>query len=146
MEDTIKSMQEQIESLTQQLRNQRVCNSAAAAVDEAVRFTQIPDTRKYLPEFAGNTNTITTWIDTVERTLAICNGSEDSVVYQMWLGHVRNRIVHKANKVLLNKNCPLNWTLIKESLLEHFLERRDLGSLTYDISKLKQNNLSLSDF
>lgn len=142
MEKTVENLQAQINDLARRLAERQIVEQ----VDAAVKYTQLPDTLKYLPEFTGDKNTLTTWIDTVERTLILCQESEGSAVYQMWLGHVRNRVVGKANKALLTKNCPLNWTTMKQILNKHFSSKRILSNIVSDILVLKQNSLSLKNY
>lgn len=142
MENTIANLQAQINDLVRRLETKQ----AIEHVDAAVKYTQLPDTLKYLPEFSGDKNTLSTWIDTVERTMNLCHEAEGSAVYQMWLGHVRNRVVGKANKVLLTKNCTLNWALMKQILSENFSAHRNLSNIISDVLMLKQNNLSLKSY
>lgn len=115
-------------------------------VDDAVALSRIPDTIKLIPAYSGDTKDLESWISTVENVLALYVELANTPTYQVWILTVRNKLVGKASDALNNSHTPLDWNSIKETLISHFGDRRDLSTLTQKIPYISQNNKTIDEF
>jgi hypothetical protein len=116
-------------------------------LERIVRASAIPDTIKCIPVFKGETFLeLNPWLETVESTLALYGNLQDNAIYPIWMRHIRTKIQGPANEALVNSHTPLIWASIRQSLIDHFGDRRDLSTLTQKIPYLKQANKTIKDF
>lgn len=59
---------------------------------------------------------------------------------------IRNKITGAADAALESYNTPLNWESISRCLALHYADKRDLGTLEYQMTTLIQGNSSVQDF
>jgi hypothetical protein len=101
---------------------------------------KIPDIVKSLREFSGDPSEYGSWKKSVERILVIYNSLKNSTKYYAILNVIRNKIVGNADIALESYNTPLNWEKISKCLNLHYADKRDLGTLEYQMTTLIQRN------
>lgn len=107
---------------------------------------KIPDVVKSLREFSGQQGEFGSWRKSVERILKIYNPLIGTSKFYGILTVIRNKIVGHADVVLESYNTPLNWEKISQCLQLHYADKRDLGTLEYQMTTLIQGNSSIQDF
>lgn len=118
----------------------------AEQLENAINGSRIPDTIKLLPNYAGDPKGLVPWLETVQETLNLYQHMAQNPIYPVWLRHVRGKILDRANDALVNAHVPLEWNLIKATLISYFGDRRDLSTLTQKIYSLKQGIKGIDDF
>lgn len=142
MQNLVLEMQSR-DALIANLQNQARPNSE---IDRCLKDSQIPDTIKQLPTYNGDAKLLATWIDSVDRVLALYVNVRHTESYNIWLSQIRNKITDRANEALLKNHTPLVWENIKETLKSYFGDKRDLSTLTGKIPYLRQKNRTLDDY
>lgn len=121
--------------------------STAVVVQNSPR---IPDLIKMVPEFNGNSRNLPRWLESVEEKLAeskrFLPQNEINRVLPVWLGVIRDKITEKANDALSASHTPLDWNLMKTTLIEYFGDRTDLSTLISRLTTLKQGSQSVTEF
>lgn len=62
------------------------------------------------------------------------------------MGFVRARVIGAANETLVNRAIPNVLERIRETLIDHFADRRDLSTLTQQFPYLKQSHKTVEVF
>lgn len=121
--------------------------STAVVVQNSPR---IPDLIKMVPEFNGNSRNLPRWLESVEEKLVeskrFLPRNEINQVLPVWLGIIRDKITEKANDALSASHTPLDWELMKTTLIEYFGDRTDLSTLVSRLTSLKQGSQSVTEF
>lgn len=107
---------------------------------------KIPDVVKSLREFSGNPGEYGSWKKSVERILKIYDSIKGTPKYYGILSVIRNKITGNADTALESYNTPLNWEKISRCLTLHYADKRDLGTLEYQMTTLIQRNSSIPEF
>ena len=107
---------------------------------------KIPDVVKSLREFSGQPNEYGSCKKSVERILKIYDHIKGSTKYYGILSVIRNKITGSADIALESYNTPLNWYKISKCLNLHYADKRDLGTLEYQMTTLVQKNYTISEF
>lgn len=107
---------------------------------------KIPDVVRSLREFSGQPGEFSSWRKSVDRILKIYEHLRGSAKYYGIINVIRNKIVGHADHVLESYNIPLNWENISRCLTLHYADKRDLGTLEYQLTSLVQGNSSVQDF
>lgn len=107
---------------------------------------KIPDVVKSLRDFSGEPGQFASWKKSVDRILKIYEPLRGSTKYYGILSVIRNKIVGCANIALESYNTPLNWPRISKCLTMHYADRRDVGTLEYQLTTLVQNSSSITEF
>lgn len=113
-------------------------------VTQAINASRIPDTIKLLPTYDGEPKLLKTWIDSVESILNLYRPLRGNPIFNVWLLHIKHKLIGKASDALTR--TPLVWNDIKQTLIEHFGDQRDLTTLSQNIPFLKQNEKSITEF
>lgn len=111
-----------------------------------VDLDKIPDIVKCLRDFSGNPTEFGSWKKSVERVLKIYDSLKGTPKYFGILNVVRNKITGNADIALESYNTPLNWECIIKCLTTHYADKRDLGTLEYQMASMTQGNSSVQDF
>lgn len=114
--------------------------------DNIDELDKIPDIVRCLRDFKGDPSEYTAWRKSVDRIFELYDHLKGTAKYFGILSIVRNKIVGQANIALESYNTPLNWTAIKQCLNTHYADRRDIGTLEYQLTTLIQGNKSIEDF
>lgn len=64
----------------------------------------------------------------------------------LWNSIIRDKILDKANDVLVQNHTPSVWADIKKTLENHFRDKRNLGTLVTKISYLRQKSKTIDEF
>lgn len=120
-------------------------------IDEQYRtnltdLDKVPDIVRCLREFSGNNAEFSSWKKSVERILSIYESTKGTPRYFAILSVIRNKIVGVADAALESYNTPLNWESISRCLALHYADKRDLGTLEYQMTTLIQGNNTVQDF
>lgn len=114
--------------------------------DNLTELDKVPDVVRCLREFSGNNSEFSSWKKSVERVLNLYESSRGTPKYFSILNVIRNKITGAADAALESYNTPLNWESISRCLALHYADKRDLGTLEYQMTTLVQNNNSVQDF
>lgn len=120
-------------------------------IDEQYRanltdLDKVPDIVRCLREFSGDNAEFSSWKKSVERVLSIYESTKGTPRYFAILNIIRNKIVGAADAALESYNTPLNWESISRCLALHYADKRDLGTLEYQMTTLIQGNNTVQDF
>lgn len=107
---------------------------------------KVPDVVKSLREFSGQPGEFSSWKKSVERILKIYENQKGTAKYYGILNVIRNKIVGQADIALESYSTPLNWERISRCLTLHYADKRDLGTLEYQMTCLIQGNGSIQGF
>lgn len=107
---------------------------------------RIPDVVKSLRTFSGEPGEFSSWRKSVDRILHIYDHLRGTPKYYGILSVIRNKIVGNADIALESYNTPLNWTKISKCLNLHYADKRDLGTLEYQMTTLVQGANTVSQF
>lgn len=104
-----------------------------------------PDFIKHIPEFDGNPNDLTDFIESVEEAILVINVAPEQV-RPFWFRAIKSKIVGNAKSVLRLYGNLLEWNEIRTYLISHFSDRRDERTLFAQLVLLKQNNNNIDTF
>lgn len=107
---------------------------------------KIPDVVRCLREFSGAPGEFSSWRKSVDRILKIYEPLRGSPKYYGILNVIRNKIVGNADIALESYNTVLDWKAISKCLTMHYGDKRDLGTLEYQMNSLVQGNQSVQEF
>lgn len=107
---------------------------------------KVPDVVRSLREFSGNASEFSSWKKSVERIIKIYEPSKGTPKFFGILNVIRNKIVGKADIALESYNTPLDWTAISRCLTTHYADKRDIGTLEYQMTCLIQGKSSINEF
>lgn len=107
---------------------------------------KVPDVVRSLREFSGTPGEFSSWRKSVERILNIYDQCKGTPKYFGILNTIRNKIVGNADAILESYNTPLNWECISKCLTLHYADRRDLGTLEYQMTTLVQGNNTVENY
>jgi len=107
---------------------------------------KIPDIVKSLREFSGQPGQFSSWKKSVDRILKAYEHLKGTPKYYGIINVIRNKITGEADMALESYNTPLNWKSIARCLTLHYADKRDLGTLEYQMTTLVQKNESIPDF
>lgn len=107
---------------------------------------KVPDVVRCLREFSGNATEFSSWKKSVERVLNLYEAQKGTPKYFGILNVIRNKIVGAADSALESYNTPLSWEAISRCLTLHYADKRDVGTLEYQMTTLIQGNSTVQDF
>lgn len=114
--------------------------------ETASGMDKIPDVVKGLREFSGVAGQFSSWKKSVDRILTIYEDIKGTSKYYGIINIIRNKIIGEADVVLESYNTPLSWDKISKCLTVHYADKRDLGTLEYQMTTLIQRGESISEF
>lgn len=128
-------------------------NTAPGLVDEQINnqeeigdLDKIPDIVKSLKDFAGNPAEFSSWKKSVDRIMQIYSNQRGTAKYFGIIHVIRNKIIGEADTALESYNTPLNWEAISKCLTTHYADKRDIGTLEYQLTSLIQGNKTTVEF
>lgn len=150
-------MSNQISELVNRLVDARLGQRAnpTIEVDQTITLTngnnigeldKIPDVVRSLREFSGEPREFSSWKKSVERIIQIYEPICGTPKYFGILSVIRNKITGQADAALESYNTPLNWKAICKCLTLHYADKRDLGTLEYQMNSLLQGRLTTQEF
>lgn len=102
---------------------------------------KVPDFVKDLREFDGRHTELMNWIADVEEILTLCVSCKISQLLGTLVQRtIRRKIVGEAAEVLNTNNISTDWKEIKEALLLHYGDKRDLFTLDFELSTMRKSN------
>lgn len=101
---------------------------------------------KSFRDFSGNSSEFSSWKKSVERILKLYEPQRGTAKYFGILNVIRNKIVGNACTALESYNTPLNWDVISKCLTMHYADKRDLGTLEYQMTSLVQGHRNINDY
>lgn len=149
-----RDMVRHIADVVNRVLNDRLAARNIIEVDEPVNvgaqgigeLDKIPDVVRSLRDFAGDPGEFGSWKKSVDRILRVYEPIRGSHKYFGILNIIRNKITGQADIVLESYNTPLNWSAISRCLTTHYGDKRDLGTLEYQMSSLTQGNLTIHEY
>lgn len=144
----------QITEVVNRILDDRLTVRNVVEVDEHVsigpqgigELDKIPDVVRSLRDFAGDPGEFGSWKKSVDRILEVYEPIRGSHKYFGILNTIRNKIIGQADIVLESYSTPLNWTAISRCLTTHYGDKRDLGTLEYQMASLTQGNLTIHEY
>lgn len=107
---------------------------------------RVPDVVKCLREFSGKPGEFSSWRKSVDRIFQMYEQISNTPKYFVILHTIRHKIVGEADAALESYRTPLNWSKIKKCLMLHYSDKRDVGTLEYQMSTLVQRGSSVEEF
>lgn len=107
---------------------------------------KIPDIVKSLRDFSGQPGQFGSWKKSVDRILKAYDHLKGTPKYYGILNVIRNKITGDADIALESYNTPLNWEKISKCLTLHYADKRDIGTLEYQMTTLVQKNDTIYEF
>jgi len=107
---------------------------------------KIPDVVKCLREFSGDPAEFSSWKKSVDRLMEAYAGEVGTSRYFGILHSIRSKITGNADTALEAYSVPLNWRAMAKCLTMHYGDKRDLGTLEYQMTMLSQGNLTIEEF
>lgn len=138
----MEEQQRQLQQQQQQQQNQPAIDQVR--IQAALNATKLPDSIKLIPEYAGEKISLLRWINHVESALADLNALNIPIL-QSWQLAIRSKITGEADRALIASGCNHNWNNIKQSLLEHFGDKRNLQTIMAGM-KITMGNKQLSEY
>lgn len=112
---------------------------------------KIPDIVKDLPIFEGSPSEVYVWLNDAESLVSLYKPTAGSTVeqrnrYHMVCKTIRRKIRGEANDALVASNVTLNFELIKRTLETYYGEKRDIGTLDYQLMGSQQRGRPLEKY
>lgn len=114
--------------------------------DNLSGLDKIPDVVRCLREFSGDPGQFNSWKKSVDRVLQIYEPLIGTPKYYGILSVIRSKIVGNADTALESYNTPLNWASMSRCLVMHYADKRDLGTLEYQMASIVQGRNTIQDF
>lgn len=159
--ELIGELQAQIEDLLARLNKQGAMIQAlgdaqpnhgnATCIDRAADASpQIPELIKLTPTFDGTPSALASFIDSVEQKLTVSEAGyseqELATLMPIWVGLIRDKIIGRANEILIENQTPLVWANIKATLKENLGDKREIATLLASVNRLRQGAGSLDEY
>jgi hypothetical protein len=147
--DHINSLTERISKLetTYNEDNDSLCSGEINTQSNSFKeIGQIPDIVKELPRFDGEPTKLVQWLQDVDGIIELYTQFKGTHQYQIVLRSIRRKIVGDADAILINNNTKLSWKLIKNALLLHYSDRRDLMTLNSQLNLMNRKNDTIETF
>lgn len=115
-------------------------------VNNIGELDRIPYVVRCLREFSGKPGEYNSWKKSVDRILQIYEPLKRTPKYYGILNIIRHKVVGNADIGLESYNIPLDWKIISRCLTLHYADKRDLGTLEYQITSLVRGNFTIQEF
>lgn len=111
----------------------------------------IPDIVKGLPNFNGDPNELSFFLQDAEALVSLYTPNIHSTVddknkYHVVCKSIRRKIKGEANDALVASNVNINWKMIRKTLTTYYGEKRDLETLDYQLMCCKQDGETLEKY
>ena len=121
-------------------------NPNAEPALDLTQLDRIPDVVKCIREFSGNKNEFASWKKSVDRVLAPYETIRNTPRFTAILNVIRNKIIGDADIALESFSTPLVWEEISRCLTSHYADKRDIGTLEYQMASIYQGNQTVQQF
>lgn len=109
-------------------------------------LNKVPDLVKSIREFSGKPGEFNSWRKSVDRVLELFETFRGTGRYYAILHTIRTKIIGEADMALESYRTPLDWVRIKKCLMMHYSDKRDIGTLEYQMTVLCQGNRTINEF
>lgn len=157
--DTEKMTEELVnEKLRLELEGLQLDNEKAKLEIEHLRTTiemnkifssfKTPDIIKELPDFNGELEYLHQFIQNVDEIIKLCKEAlpKDEEIPLTFIKAIKNKIKGNANKVLASIDYTNNWNIIKQTLIDHYADKRTEVALIRDLHRTRQGLLTSKQF
>lgn len=107
---------------------------------------KVPDLVKSIREFSGKPGEFSSWRKSVDRVLDLYSSLKGTGRHYAILHTIRTKIVGEADTALESYRTPLDWQRIRKCLMVHYSDKRDIGTLEYQMNVLCQGHKSVTEF
>lgn len=107
---------------------------------------KIPDIVRSLRDFSGQPGEFSSWRKSVDRIMELFKSLQGTGKYYAILHTIRTKIIGDADTALESYRTPLDWGRIKKCLMMHYSDKRDIGTLEYQMTTLCQGGRSITAF
>lgn len=114
--------------------------------DNLNELDRVPDIVRSIRDFSGTPGEFNSWRKSVDRVLEVFNSLRGTARYYAILHVIRTKITGDADTALESYRTPLDWGKIKRCLMMHYSDKRDIGTLEYQMTVLCQGNRSINEF
>lgn len=145
---------EQIRQMIQSIARVDVDSLLDEGVDQPIgavtanleELDRVPDIVRSIREFSGKPGEFNSWRKSVDRVLGLFNSLQNTGRYYAILHVIRTKITGDADTALESYRTPLDWSKIKKCLMMHYSDKRDIGTLEYQMTVLCQGNRTINEF
>lgn len=109
-------------------------------------FDRVPDIVRSIHDFSGKVGEFNSWRKLVDRVLEVFNPLWGTARYFAILHVIRIKVTGDADTALESYRTPLDWVKMKRCLMMHYSDKRDIGTLEYQMTVLCQENRSINVF
>lgn len=107
---------------------------------------KVPDIVRTLREFSGQPGEFNSWRKSVDRVMELFKSLQGTGRYYAILHTIRTKITGDADTALESYRTPLDWPRMKKCLMMHYSDKRDIGTLEYQMTVLCQGNRPITEF
>lgn len=122
-------------------------NVATVGTNESfIDIGKIPDIVKDIPKFNGNPSKLMQWLSDVDCVMETFVQFKGTNQFKLILLTIRRKIVGKADEILNTNNASLSWNSMKDILVLHFSDKRDLMTLMRQLQYTTRKMDSIEEF
>lgn len=107
---------------------------------------KVPDIVKDLPKFDGNAHKFVQWMTDVQGIIDDFSRFKKTGQYQTVLKAIRRKIIGEADEILNTNGTQLSWREIRGTLSLHFSDKRDLMTLTNQLTHMTKKLDNIETF
>lgn len=142
----IKIINEALRRPSDYLSDEGVDQPIGTVTAQLGELDKVPDLVKTLREFSGKSGEFNSWRKSVDRVLDLYSTIRGTGRYYAILHTIRTKITGDADTALESYRTPLDWPRIKKCLMMHYSDKRDIGTLEYQLTVLCQGNKTITEF
>ena len=136
------------EQLAQAMAAQQVIPEQGAVqrtTEDVLKRLQTPSVIKELPCFDGTTSKLHGFVKAIDVLMPELEAMRGTTTFSIWQQCIRAKVIGEADNTLAYYGTGIEWAEIKATLITHYSDKRDQGSLTRDMFLLKQTG-SIEEF
>lgn len=149
-----ETQKKQIRDMVEDMLRERNDNLLDEGTDQPIgrvssnleELEKVPDVVRSIREFSGKPGEFNSWRKSVDRVLSLFETLRGTGRYYAILHVIRTKIIGDADTALESYRTPLDWIKIRKCLMIHYSDRRDIGTLEYQMTALCQGNKTINDF
>ncbi|KRG00322.1 uncharacterized protein Dwil_GK27734 [Drosophila willistoni] len=165
MKVAISTLLSQVASLSEELRQQKEKvlilegknSEPVVVVDKPLskaltefdlkQIATLPDCVKEIRPFTGEAAQYPTWIRQAESIVRDYEVARDKLIYRAVVLHLRSKIEGRADEMLISSDvADDDWPEIRKVLASNYEDKRDIGTLEYQMSMLVRGDGNLEGY
>lgn len=101
---------------------------------------------KSLRKFSGKPGVFSLWKKSVERVVNLFDCIKDTSYYYVILYTIRTKIIGEVKTAIDSCRTTFEWTKIRKCLIMHYSDKRDIGTLEYQMTMMCQGSRTITNF